>query len=110
MGRDSRAEELAVSASFVWTRAGSCGIRIQEQSGQSRPNVRRTHSRDFAKAAEAHGNTGGAVVAVFGWGIAIIELVIIFVLIRAMEQERAAKEACMKWTARYMIEQKRRER
>ena len=50
------------------------------------------------------------MVAVFGWGIAIIELVIIFVLIRAMEQERAAKEACMKWTARYMIEQKRRER
>jgi hypothetical protein len=48
----------------------------------------------------------GAMVAVFGWGLAIVELVVIFVLVRALDQERQAKEACMKWTARYMIRKK----
>jgi len=46
------------------------------------------------------------MVAVFGWGIAIIELVIIFVLLRALDEQKRATEACMKWTARYMIRKK----
>ena len=43
------------------------------------------------------------MIAVFGWGIAIIELVIIFVLLKAVRTVEDEKRAMLKWIAKREI-------
>lgn len=43
------------------------------------------------------------MIGLFGWGVAIVELVVIFVLLRALDRAQESNRAMLKWIAKREI-------